>query len=43
MERKLFAENLSINQRLYLENMLKKFAVAACKPVETPLEQGKKH
>ena len=34
---------LSINQRSYLENMLKRFGMADCKPVTTPLEQGKKY
>ena len=34
---------LSINQRSYLENILKRFGFADCKPVPTPLEQGKKY
>ena len=34
---------LSINQRSYLENMLKRFGRANCKPVTKLLEQGKKY
>ena len=34
---------LSINHKSYLENKLKRFGMADCNPVTTPLEQGKKY
>ena len=33
---------LSIDQKVYLEGVLKRFKMSDCKPVSTPLEAGKK-
>ena len=33
---------LTIDQRVYLENVLKRFGMQSCKPIATPLEPGKK-
>ena len=33
---------LSISQAKYLEGVLKRFEMENCKPVSTPLEQGRK-
>ena len=34
---------LSIDQRAYLENVLKRFNMHECKPVSTPIETGKRY
>ncbi len=43
IKRDRVAKVLHINQRAYLENVLKRFDMFNCKPVSTPMEVGKKY
>ena len=43
IQRERESKILTISQKSYLENILKRFGMQDCKPVSTPLEPGKKY
>ena len=43
IQRERESKILTISQKSYLENILKRFGIQDCKPVSTPLEPGKKY